>query len=64
LPLRERLPIVALTANVASGERERCIDAGAAAYVSKPLESSALLAVLHDCLEAPALAAQASNGGS
>ena len=67
LPGRESLPIVALTANVASGERERCLAAGATAYVSKPLESSALLAVLRDCLDAPVLpvlVGQASNGAS
>ena len=46
LPSREDIPIVALTANVASGERQRCLDAGASAYVSKPVDTADLLLVL------------------
>ncbi len=34
LPLTADLPIIAITANVSAGERQRCIDAGASAYVS------------------------------
>ena len=44
------LPIVALTANVAAGERQRCIDAGASAYVSKPVEAADLLLILSEWL--------------
>ena len=40
LPRREHLPIIALTANVGPGERQRCIDAGASAYVPKPVETA------------------------
>jgi signal transduction histidine kinase/HAMP domain-containing protein/ActR/RegA family two-component response regulator len=50
LPSGARLPIVALTANVAAGERQRCMDAGASAYVSKPVESADLLQVLSECV--------------
>jgi CheY-like chemotaxis protein len=53
LPCRDGLPIVALTANVTAGERQRCIDAGASAYVSKPVEAADLLLVLGEWL-APA----------
>ena len=42
LPWGAELPIVALTANVGGRERQRCIDAGASAYVSKPVESRRL----------------------
>ena len=42
-----RLPIIALTANVMSEDRERCLDAGMDAYLSKPLEPSQL----GDCLD-------------
>ncbi|MEA2133834.1 MAG: hypothetical protein QOC68_1743, partial [Solirubrobacteraceae bacterium] len=44
------LPIVALTANVAAGTRQRCIDAGASAYVSKPVEATDLLLILGEWL--------------
>jgi CheY-like chemotaxis protein len=54
LEWRENLPIVALTANVAPGERQRCIDAGASAYVSKPVETADLLMLLSEWLPATA----------
>ena len=50
LPGRAELPIIAVTANVAAGERQRCIDAGASAYVSKPVDSDGLLVVLGEWL--------------
>jgi signal transduction histidine kinase/HAMP domain-containing protein/ActR/RegA family two-component response regulator len=50
IPHGADLPIVALTANVAAGERQRCIDAGASAYVSKPVDSDDLLMVLGEWL--------------
>ncbi len=48
--IRERLgrgvPIVALTANVLEGERERLLEAGMDDYVSKPIDRSAIAALL------------------
>ena len=44
------LPILAITANVDAGERQRCIDAGASAYVPKPVDTDALLVVLGEWL--------------
>jgi two-component system sensor histidine kinase/response regulator len=43
---RARVPIIALTANVMSEDRENCIAAGMDAYLSKPLEPGQLA----DCL--------------
>jgi len=40
----ESLPIVAVTGKVVSGERQRCIEAGANDYVPKPVDTKGLLA--------------------
>ncbi len=44
---RQRLPIVALTANAMAGEDQRCISAGMDGFLSKPLD----LKQLQECLE-------------
>ncbi|HYO24969.1 MAG TPA: HAMP domain-containing protein, partial [Lacipirellulaceae bacterium] len=40
------LPIVAVTAKAMKGDREKCIEAGAWDYLSKPVDSEQMLAVL------------------
>jgi len=40
------LPIVAVTAKAMKGDREKCIEAGAWDYLSKPVDTSQMLAVL------------------
>ena len=40
------IPIVAMTANAMQGDRESCLDAGMDDYVSKPVQSSAMLAMI------------------
>ncbi|MGL4860840.1 MAG: two-component sensor histidine kinase BarA [Enterobacteriaceae bacterium] len=46
LPLHTRTPIVAVTANVAVGERERLLRAGMADYLSKPIDEESLQKIL------------------
>jgi CheY-like chemotaxis protein len=50
LPSRRDLPILAVTAKVAGNERQRCIDAGATAYIAKPLDTDNLMHILHELL--------------
>ena len=40
------IPIVALTANALAGDKERCLEAGATAYLAKPVRSAQLLDAL------------------
>jgi len=53
MPDLQDIPLVAFTAKVESGERERCINAGASSYVSKPVDTVQLLAVLGEWLPGP-----------
>jgi CheY-like chemotaxis protein len=50
LPRGKDLPIVAVTAKAMKGDREKCIEAGAWDYLSKPVETSHLLVVLRSWL--------------
>ena len=44
------LPIIAVTAKVNAGERERCLDAGANDYVPKPVNTAELLSAIQPWL--------------
>ena len=46
IPGRKDLPIIAVTAKAMKGDRDRCLEAGAWDYLSKPVDTEQLLAVL------------------
>ena len=45
-PGKRQLPIIAVTAKAMAGDRERCIEAGASDYISKPVDIDQLLSLL------------------
>ena len=45
-PQFKNLPIIAVTAKAMKGDREKCIEAGAWDYLSKPVDTEQMLAVL------------------
>ena len=57
------LPVVAMTANAAEGDRERCLGAGMDDYLPKPIAREALAALLRHYLPLPVQAA-AADGAS
>ena len=50
IPRLKNLPIVAVTAKAMKGDREKCIEAGAWDYLSKPVDTEQLLAILRGWL--------------
>jgi two-component system cell cycle response regulator DivK len=45
-PVLKNIPVIAVTAQAMLGDRERCLNAGAAGYVSKPINIDTLTELL------------------
>ncbi len=45
-PLMKELPVIAITAQAMPGDREKCMEAGAIGYVSKPVNVEELVSLL------------------
>jgi two-component system chemotaxis sensor kinase CheA len=44
------LPVICLTARAMKGDREKCLEAGATEYISKPVDMNSLMAIMKDLL--------------
>jgi two-component system, sensor histidine kinase and response regulator len=55
----QHIPVVAMTANAMSGDRERCLEAGMDGYIAKPIRAAELFAALRQW--APETAAYARD---
>ncbi len=58
-----QLPIISLTAKAMKGDREKCLEAGASEYITKPVDEDHLLALMYHWLTLAARSGEPSNQG-
>jgi CheY-like chemotaxis protein len=54
-PPTSNIPIIAMTAHVVKGDRERCLEAGMDEYVSKPIDADKLFEAIEKLTHAPGI---------
>ena len=47
----QKIPVIAITAQVMTGDREKCLEAGADGYISKPVNVDELLVLLNKLID-------------
>lgn len=47
----KKIPVIAVTANAMPGDKERCLSAGADAYISKPVNVEQLLRLIQNLIK-------------
>ncbi|MCZ2085482.1 MULTISPECIES: response regulator [unclassified Kaistella] len=47
----KNIPVIAITAQAMTGDREKCIEAGADGYISKPVDVNELLLLLNQLID-------------
>lgn len=47
----KNIPVIAITAQAMTGDREKCIEAGADGYISKPVDVNELLQLLNQLID-------------
>jgi CheY-like chemotaxis protein len=52
-PALGNIPLIAVTAKAMKGDRQKCLDAGASDYISKPVDIDILLALIRVWLGRP-----------